>query len=327
MIACRPLVGQNGFGNEFLNVAKALVCCKELGARFIKPKWPAPYETLLTREFNERYLWRHRLRWLCYQLTHRCVEVDQPFCEKMVDGSIADGVRRYMAGQGISTRDNVMFRFSYFPQVRLLPGIGCVLHQIDYLQTVLLSKREIATEVDAMAKRFDGERLSVGVHIRRGDFLPEVPFGVKWPVGTGTMEEWCRRVPMEWYRHVCALLRNTFGGHVQFFLSSNGADPEVTDFEREFSCLRGVGGETRKPRDVVDLLTLARMDLLVASPSWFSLWALSFSGKPFCWYEPAFPPPEFLSVRQPCFSTLRAEAMPQELVKYGRRILAERHGG
>jgi hypothetical protein len=192
------------------------------------------------------------------------------------------------------------------------------------LHSVVLRNRAIAAEVDAMARRFDGAELTVGVHIRRGDFLPEVPFGVKWPITEGTMVELCRRVPMEWYRKMCSLLRETFAGKVRFFLSSNSNDPEVAEFEREFECLRGIGGEERNPRDVVDLLTLSRTDLLVASPSWFSMWAASFSGKPFLWYEPAFAPPTYLSSRQQCHLLLNPHALPRELAEYGERLLAER---
>jgi len=324
MIACRPIVGQNGFGNEFMNVAKAIVCARELGAKFVKTRWPEPYARLLTHEFHEPYLWRHRLRFLRYRLTHRVVEVDQPFCERMVEGSITTGLRRHMREHGLTMRDDVLYRISYFPEMKLYPGIGCVLHDIAFLQSVVLRNRAIAAEVDAMARRFDGAVLNVGVHIRRGDFLPEIPFGEKWPITNGTMLEMCRRVPLEWYRHLCTLLRATFGPRVRFFLSSNGHDPDLADFEREFSCLRGIGGEERTPRDVVDLLTLSRMDLLVASPSWFSMWAIAFSGRPFVWYEPAFAPPTYLSTRQPCFLLVKPDALPRDLVEYGLRTLATR---
>jgi hypothetical protein len=321
MIVCRPIVGQNGFGNEFLNVAKALVCAKEMGARFLKPRWPAPYEQLLTGEFNEQNLLRHRLRFLRYRLTHRPIEIDQPFCERMQEVSITDGVRRYLREQGIAPRANILLRFTYFPQVRLTPGMGCVIHQMDYLKEVLLRNPAIAHEVEERLRRLGRDRLSVGVHIRRGDFLPEIPLGVRWPIGTNGLDEWCNRVPIAWFRQMCSLLRQTFGDRVQFFLASNGSDAEVTEFEREFSCSRGIGTEERTPRDVVDLLTLAGTDLMIASPSWFSLWALSFSNRPFLWYDPAYTPPEYLTRRQPCFSLRGETAIPPALKEYGAGIL------
>jgi len=306
MIICRPRIGGNGFGNEFMYMAKALVCSMELGARFWKPRWPAPYDGVFTAQHHEPSLIRHRLRGLRYRLTHRWIEVNQSMYQAMGETSISDSVRRYMAEHGLGMKENVVFWFT-----DLWPDITCVMHQIGYLQAVLLSNPALAAEVARSVRRFDSGKVLVGVHIRRSDFSPEVPLGVKWPEG-----EFNIRVPMPWYRHVCRVLQRELGDQVQFFLASNSNEPEITSFAEEFSCLRGLGQESRNARDVVDLLTLARADLVVATPSWFSHWALSFSGAPFLWYKPACGAPEYLSHRQPCFAMLSEPALPAGLKEY-----------
>lgn len=308
MIVCRGTVGGNGFGNEFLYVAKALVASLDLGLPFWKPRWPSPYAGLPTC-INETSLLRHRLRYILYKSTHRFIEFNRDAYESTGEVSISKALKKFLEINQISRNDNYIIRF---PQ--LYPEISSVVHRAEYLRSLLVQNADIATGVYQNLDAYTPGKIRVGIHIRRGDFDPALPLGQAWPEG-----QWNIQIPLEWYENVCDALQCAFPGQIEFFLASNSNSADIDRFRQRYECISGHLRDSRTASDVIDLLTLSFCDLHVASVSWFGFWAMAFSGKPFIWYEyahkPHFRVPK--DVQDPgAFLVGATGQLPEELLRY-----------
>src|SRR4029079_14707835 len=92
----------------------------------------------------------------------------------------------------------------------------------------LLSTNYTQRNLLELTRRLAPTKLTVGIHLRLGDFrLTASDQNLRDAVNT--------RLPMKWYRHVCALLTEALGeDKLQFLIASDGSRAEVKDLLDEF---------------------------------------------------------------------------------------------
>lgn len=274
MIVCRGIAGGNGFGNEFLCTAKALVCSLDLGLPFWKARWLPNYSGLPKYIHESSYL-RHRLRYVRYRANHHFRQFTGEAYQSTGKIGISSALKEYINARRLQKESNYVFTFP-----GLYPGLPSIAHRSEYLRSVLMQDRGIAGQVYGNLDRMPSGKIRVGIHIRRGDFCRAMPMGQRWPD-----DEWKIQVPLEWYDLVCNALERTFRDKISFYLTSNSRDQEISDFTRTHECVEGLISDARSVRDVADLLTLSYCDIIVASVSWFSHWAILFSNRPYIYYK------------------------------------------
>ncbi len=105
-----------------------------------------------------------------------------------------------------------------------------------------------------------GQDITIGVHIRRGDYK-------SWLNGRYYFS-------FEIYRDVCERIKSEFPGRkCRFFISSAEAvDPEIFPESEYFSLENGSSAE--------DLYALSKCDYIIGPPSTFSRWAAFYGDKP-----------------------------------------------
>ncbi|HEU4560389.1 MAG TPA: alpha-1,2-fucosyltransferase, partial [Longimicrobium sp.] len=121
----------------------------------------------------------------------------------------------------------------------------------------------------------DGGKIRVGVHVRRGDFVP-----------ASSREAYRGRfnvaLPLEWYQHVCGEIVRVCGGGVRFVLVSDEPSDEIRRLVDRFGMATTWHLEHT---DVSDLLTLAESDVVVCSVSTYSVVAAWLSGGRYVWFR------------------------------------------
>jgi hypothetical protein len=118
-----------------------------------------------------------------------------------------------------------------------------------------------------------GAALTVGLHVRRGDFSGPGP-------SAGTFN---RPVPTEWFGSVVRALQEQLAeaAYVVCTDAGEGALPELTGLPH-VRVVRGDGPGA----PVQELAVLAACDLLVCSVSSFSMLAAFLSDRPYLWFAP-----------------------------------------
>ena len=144
------------------------------------------------------------------------------------------------------------------------------------VRSLLANSRYAARNLQRLAARLDPARLTVGMHVRRGDFRP-----------AGSVADyrgsWNTALPLDWYVSIAGQLRRALGAAVQFLVVSDGRPGELQPLLDAVPC---VSTADIPDSDCSDLLALAGADLLVCSISSFSQWAAFLSEAPYLWYAP-----------------------------------------
>lgn len=274
MLVCTPALVQTGFGNAFHDIAKALVCSRELGARYWPGYWQMDYAAALPPGLVASSRAIHLAQRLRYRLTHHFLHFGEAEHKATEIVPVEEALPAFLSAQGLSTRDDVVVALD-----GLAPGLECIERHAAFLHGLLLSGPGMREAMAARTAGLEPGKLHIGVHIRRGDFRPALPLGEAWPEG-----KWNIGIPLEWYDLVCQHLAEAFPGRVQFLVATNATGGEVDDFSRRHGCILAGARAQVGPSDVGDILALASCDLVVASVSWFSGWASILGQKPFLWY-------------------------------------------
>jgi hypothetical protein len=145
------------------------------------------------------------------------------------------------------------------------------------MRAILQTSRYAARNLVRLAGRLDPARITIGMHVRFGDFRP-----------ADSVQEyrgvWNTALPMEWYVNVAQSLRREFGAEAQFLVVSDGTAEQLRPLLEAVPCVT----TTDIPdSDCSDLLALADADLLVCSISSYSQWAAFLSQAPYLWYAPS----------------------------------------
>ncbi len=148
-------------------------------------------------------------------------------------------------------------------------------HWADYFDGIREHRdfvRDALQEMLAARHRQQLERASppvVGVHVRRGDFRELRP-------GEDFTQTGGVRAPLAYFQYVMNMIRKIAGATLPVTLFSDGDDSELRELLRMPDVAR-----SRNHSDIVDLLLLARSQIIVSSPgSTFSYWSGFLSDAP-----------------------------------------------
>jgi hypothetical protein len=309
MAVVRAIIGGNGFGNEFLYLAKALTVSLDLGLDLWLPYWRGHYNSLPS-SVNEKSFLLYRLQYVRYRLAgYKQLVFDHALYAKTEEVSISQAVLAYFKYESLDLHSKLVLSF---PDLEV--GIYAVAHRLSYLRALLMGSENLAAKVYKNVDEISARPLRIGFHIRRGDFGQELPLGAVWEEN-----QWNTRIPLEWYANIARLFRMHYGQRVSFFLATNGIDDEISSFVDHYRPLVGNTDNMRGCNDIVDLLTLSFCDVIVTSYSWFSHWAVAFSESLFVHYLPAPIP----AIKQPRnkhdyarVDVLMPDELPEKIIRH-----------
>jgi hypothetical protein len=255
-----------GLGNEIIPWGKALVAAHHLGLRAVHPAWalnPRGYRA----EFETS-----RLDWLAQHAVSRVM----PRVQITTDDVRASGASDYR-----DVLDAVLARRSLRGPVALEHASGMYggYRSIQAARTLLLREflrpRATAEALYAVGASANRGRLTVGLHVRAGDFdsSREIRPGV-----------FNVAVPGRWYVSVAERLAAELGEDVEVLVISDGQQAALIDELRRV--LPVVDLQLGRHTAVGDLVLLAACDVLVCSISSYSLAAAFLSDRPYIWFAP-----------------------------------------
>lgn len=258
-----------GLGNEMIPWARALLAAQLLDAKFLPPAFG----------LNRRRYWRHfgtpRYDWLRNRtLPHLLPRVD--FTE--ADWRAHGGGDVLAALRGFAAEHRLLERSLYvFTTTGMWGGYLHIEAARTQMRAILQTSRYAARNLVSLAGRLDRSRITVGMHVRFGDFRPAE--GVSDYRGV-----WNTALPMDWYVNVAQELRRAFGGEAQFLVVSDGSAAQLRPLLASVPCITTAD---IPDSDCSDLLALADADVLVCSISSYSQWAAFLSEAPYLWFAPS----------------------------------------
>lgn len=267
---CMPVVvGRGaGLGNEMIPWARSLLAAQVLGARALHPAFG----------LNQRRYWRHfgssRLDWLA----HRALRSALPVVEfKESDylqhggGDVVPALRSFAQDRGLFSK-----RAFILTTQGLWGGMQHIEAARPYMAALLYGSRFAAGNLLRLRERLDPARLTVGLHVRQGDFgQPRAPEEYRGQFNVA--------LPLPWYRRVAESIHQQLGAAVQFLVVSDARPEQLRGLSEGLPCI--FSGDIADS-DCSDILALAQADLLVCSISSFSIWAAFLSKAPYLWYGP-----------------------------------------
>ncbi len=263
-------MGANGFGNEFVKLAKLLVCRKELEIPIAPCYWRSAYRHALPEDLCHTSRVRRAFR----RFHGPPVEFGPDQHRATGQLPVERALSAFLEKRGLNRKDRCLVEF-----IDIVPGLETVEGHGQFLYDVLLSNPDMEKAVRRRVRSFDANRLQVGMHVRRGDFRSPLPLGTPWPDA-----KWNYQIPTEWYDRICSMLQTAFSGRIQFIIATDGTSSEIDGLCAKYHVALLTGGGRRESSDVADLLALASCDALIGSASWFSGWAAVLKPKPWIWY-------------------------------------------
>lgn len=279
---CLPCVPGRGagLGNEMIPWARAHLAAAVLGARCLRPAFG------LNARGYRRHFGTSRLDWLGHRLLRQALPVVR-FSE--ADYRAYGGGDVVPALQGFARAHGLFQRPAYVLVTEgMWGGFAHIEAAREYMAGELLHSRFAQRNLLRLRERLDPGKLTVGIHVRRGDFEPSRP---------PQSYQGCVNValPLDWYRRVAESIHDRLGEDVQFLVVSDAPAQALQSLTQGLPCV--LTGDL-PDADCSDLLALARADLLVCSNSSYSLWAAFLSAAPYLWYGPQLHrhPQGFLSI-------------------------------
>lgn len=261
--------GGYGLGNDLIPWAKGYILSQELGAKLLHPAWGN----------NPRAYWRYfstsRLDRQWYRVLVRVLPryaFDECFYREVGENDFVKACKRFAE----------MFRLhekrAYIVTITGLWGAFSGLETAKhFVRGQLYATRYTKENLCYIAQHTCHEKLSVAMHIRRGDFrTASTDCGYEGVCNTA--------LPITWYKHVCSALVSELGAdNIQFLLASDGSRDELGNSLDNYPCLFISG---LKYPDCSDLISMSEADLLVCSLSTYSMWAAFLSDAPYIWFAP-----------------------------------------
>ena len=147
-----------------------------------------------------------------------------------------------------------------------------------FLLSRLLSTSHTVQNIYRIKQNIDNQRLSVGLHVRLGDFSKSNSYSYKSSINMS----W----PIEWWINIVERLNDCFGAsNINFFLASNGSLNELAPL---LSYENVLFTSPLPYSDISDLLTLSECDLICGSLSSFSMWAIFLGNAYSLWFDENF---------------------------------------
>lgn len=257
-----------GLGNELIPWARAFVAGTTLGVKTLPPAFG----------LNERKYRRHfgtpRLDWL----THRLIEHVLPRYEfteadfyKYSEKSLADTILLFADEHKLAEKTAWVLTTQ-----GMWGGYRHVLEARDFVRSTLYLSKFAATNLATIKSRLNPNLITVGMHIRLGDFESEINvnnYRGKFNVS----------LPLQWYINIAHSIQQQLEDKVQFLIVSDGTKEQLAPLLNECNAITTID---IPDSDISDMLALADADLLVCSVSSYSAWAAFLSNKPYLWFEP-----------------------------------------
>lgn len=260
--------GGYGLGNDLIPWAKGYILAQELGGTVLHPAWgnnPRQYHLYFGTSKYDHHWYRVLRRLLPrYRFTEdRYREIGQ--------NNFAESCRIFAKDNDLHNKANFIVEITGFWGA--FAGLEVAR---DYLISQLAMTLGTQSNLFQVKSRLKSTRLTIGVHVRLGDFRAADSDGY---AGAEQVS-----VPLEWYIHLCDALDSAFGQeHVQFILCSDGRPDQL----KGLTDRRNIVFASAYPRsDISDLLLLKDADLMICSISSFSMWAAFLSSSPYLWYRP-----------------------------------------
>jgi hypothetical protein len=257
-----------GLGNELIPWSRALVAGAVLGVRTLPPAFG----------LNKRRYWRHFNTPRYDLITHYVIEHALPrfefteadFYEHGGD-LLSDAIRCYADKYKLAERTAWVWTTQ-----GMWGGHRHVIEARDLVRSTLYLSQFAASNLMKIRSRLDPKRITVGMHVRLGDFQPSIQ-----------TDEYCGRfnvaLPLQWYINIAKSLRTQLDENVQFLVVSDG---KLEQLKPLLDACDAVTTLDITNSDVSDMLALADSDLLVCSVSSYSSWSAFLSDSPYLWFEP-----------------------------------------
>lgn len=258
-----------GLGNELIPWARAFLAAQVTGATCLPPAFG----------MNTRRYWRHfgtpRSDWLRHRALEHLLpvfEFDEAAYDRHGGGDVVDALRRFAHTEKLATRAAYVLVTD-----GMWGGYRHICAARDFIRTTLYASRFAPANLIQLSSRIDPSRLTVGLHVRLGDFQAASRDL------TAYRGKFNLSLPTDWYRNVARSIHATLGERVQFLVISDGSPAELATI---FGEVPFITSSDIPDADCSDLLALANADLLVCSVSSFSTMAAFLSSAPYLWFEP-----------------------------------------
>lgn len=257
-----------GLGNELIPWARAAVAGHVLGARILAPAFG-----LNPRRYRH-YFDTPRLDWLGHRLLERVLprfEFTEADFMELGGGRLSDAIRNFAERHRLDERSAWVLTTQ-----GMWGGYRHVIEARDYIRSRLYLSNHAAQNLATIQSRLDPARITVGMHVRLGDFHD-----------TSKTQDYQGRfnvsLPIDWYVNITRSINDRLGGQVQFLVVSDGTPQQLAPLLD--SCM-AITTLDIPNSDISDMLALANADLLVCSVSSYSAWAAFLSDTPYLWFEP-----------------------------------------
>lgn len=261
--------GGYGLGNDLIPWAKAYILAQELGAKLLHPAWGNN-----SRKYY-KYFRTFRYDYQLYRVLRRTLPRYRFTEEDYRDIGINDfseASKVFASEYGLHRKKNYIVEVTGF-----WGGLSGLETAKDYVLSSLLNTAHTQRNLFAINKAIHRDKLTIGLHVRLGDFFQ----AGKEFVYSGVERT---SIPIEWYCSVCDSIETSLGAeNVQFVICSDGhrdalsrlVDRDTTIFLSEMP-----------NSDISDLIALIKADILICSISSYSMWAAFLSKSPYIWYRP-----------------------------------------
>lgn len=254
-----------GLGNEMIVWAKAYIAAEVLGLVCLPPAFG-----LNSRGYS-RYFRTPRFDWAL----HAGLRTALPHFTLSEADHVAAGSRSLTTTvEEFAARNRLSQRSIYTLSVEgMWGGFHAIEPARDFILSQLLDTRWTLGNMFATRRKLASGRLTVGFHIRRGDFS-----------ASAGNDEYRGRfnvaLPLDWYVNIARNLRAALGKDINLIVVSDAPSDELAPFGSEIDCCFT---DDQANRDVSDLLSLSACDLVVCSISSYSLWAAFLSSGRYIW--------------------------------------------
>jgi hypothetical protein len=262
--------GGYGLGNDLIPWAKAYVLSRELGATALHPAWANNLHGFDYRQYFGTFRWD----WQLYRMLVRVLpkySFDEKTYHDIGENDFVLSCQRFAEIHGLHKKN------AYIITITGLWGAFSGLESARHFVLGELYKTRFTRDnLFSIAKHKDPTKISIGIHIRRGNF------------GQSNSKKyegvWNTVLSIDWYLQVCRSLFNNIGrDNVEFLIATDGKRADVEPILQEFPCL--LISELNNSV-CSDLIALSETDLIVCSLSIYSMWAAFLSKSPYIWFKP-----------------------------------------
>jgi hypothetical protein len=245
-------------------MAKAWLASQALKQEYVEMPW-----ALNPRSYRQE-LGTSRLDWARFSAV-RCMSRPLELTQEMY---LESGVLDYYEFAKLIGSDEKYRNRSTLHSSGMSGGYAGIVGAREFLANRLIGlPNGVSASPRILLQRIRNHKVTVGVHVRAGDFGNETP-------APGTFNN---RIELSWYQAVIAELATAFADDVHFFfVTEPDAYPVVNDLIQANAIRNATlcsGSATQ------DLGILASVDLVVCSVSSFSLLAAFIGDNEFLWYS------------------------------------------